>query len=200
MGVEIKYKPCKGTGKAKGYGCRKDVLKRTYGLGMSCCYVDWLLNSPEGKAKVAKNTLKATKPRKDFEQFKKNHKRKETLKGHELRTKAVVHAAIRRRDKGKPCSSCGTGWNSDFQACHYHKAELYNALRFNEDNIHGGCVKCNIHLNGNLEEYTVRLPHRIGQDKFNELNRLAELSLQTNHHWMPHELDEIINYYKNKWK
>lgn len=106
-------------------------------------------------------------------------------------TKKVVHEYVRKRDKGKPCVSCGNLWSSNFQACHYHKAELFTAIKFDLDNISAGCKSCNIHKDGNLDEYKLRLPDRIGQERFDALNKRAELSKRFTKKWSREELAEI---------
>lgn len=51
----IKRKNCKGTGKAKGYGCGSMQLYRKYGLGRECgCYGEWLFSSEEGRKTIYK--------------------------------------------------------------------------------------------------------------------------------------------------
>jgi len=112
----------------------------------------------------------------------------------------VFNKYIRLRDKGKPCISCLTPYMDSFQATHYHKAELYPTLKFNELNVFGGCIKCNLFLDGNLEMYGVNLPERIGQEKFNELNQLAANEKKTVHKWDREELKKIRTKYNLKIK
>ena len=104
----IQSKPCKGTGKAINYGCgqKVDVKYRKYGLGISCCYADWLFNSAEGKIKVKNAEIKASKPRKDLEQATKIHKDRKGLTTLIKSVVKVCHEYIRLRDKFKPCISC----------------------------------------------------------------------------------------------
>jgi len=109
-----------------------------------------------------------------------------------VNTRNTVHFFIRTRDKGLPCVSCGCEWRSNFQAGHFHKAELFTSLKFHYDNIHGQCPSCNIHKEGNLDKYKINLPNRIGQYRFNELNELALLSKQNTKSWSFEELTEII--------
>jgi len=172
--IQPKLKKCKGTGVAKGYGCGDLNIKRVYGLGLKCrCYQDWLFESEEGKKKVAKATLKATKVRTEYYKAKELNNVVMSGKSKMSYVKTLVHKAVRLRDQYKPCVSCGKSWNSEFQAGHYFKAELYNTIKLHFDNIHGQCVQCNIHEEGNLNEYALRLPNRIGEDKFKQLNELA---------------------------
>lgn len=190
----IKEKPCKGIGIASGYGCGKitKVENRIYGLGKMCgCYSDWLLNSENGKIKLEKATLKAKKPRLELEQAEREHKEKKGISGALLVTKTVVHTYVRQRDKGKPCVSCGCSWNDNFQAGHYYPAGSFETLRFNLHNINGQCEQCNLFKSGNFENYTLNLPHRIGQQSFNELNKIASIDKQFSKVWNLENLKEI---------
>ena len=198
--IQTKEKNCKGTGQAKGYGCGKPTIHSVYGLGKMCCYADWLFNSEAGKIKVEKATLKATKPRKELEKAKEETKQNKSLSALLINVRTVCHTYIKKRDYGKPCISCGEPWHKDFQAGHYYKAELYSTLKLNEYNIHGQCAGCNIRKEGNLSEYTVNLPKRIGVDVFDTLNKLAELDHKENFKWDRIELNKIREYYKSKIK
>ena len=196
----IKEKPCKGTGKARGFGCGKMTQHRIYGLGKMCCYAEWLYSTPEGLKKVEKATLKASKPRIEFEQNKKQSKERNKIT---TLIKSVVntfHKYVRLRDKGKPCIACGTPWKEDFQASHYFKAELYSSLKFNELNVHSGCKRCNLMNEGNLSEYSVNLPKRIGNDNFDVLNGLADVEKRLKWKWDREGLISIRKYYNKKIK
>lgn len=63
-----------------------------------------------------------------------------------LRDKAdkVFKAWIRNRDKGKWCVSKGADWClwDDNNACHFIEAWFYSH-RWDEDNVHWWCFKCN---------------------------------------------------------
>lgn len=197
--VLITEKKCKGQNKAKGHGCNIFVpvslynkSNRIYGLGLSCgCYGKWLTSTPEGKEKIQKATLKATKQRRDLKEAETQKKERKSLPYLIKNTVNAVHKNIKQRDKYKPCISCNTPWHKDFQAGHYYKAELYYTLKFDYDNIHGQCVKCNIRLEGNLNPYGINLPIRIGNDAFNELKEKAILDNQLNHKWDREALNDI---------
>ena len=105
---------------------------------------------------------------------------------------------IRLRDEGKGCVSCKE--NHFEHASHFFSVRMYDAMRFDEGNVHGGCAKCNTFLFGNLYYYGKRLPDRIGQERFKELVRRAEESKKTQHKWQRWELIEKIEYYKQKCK
>jgi len=81
----------------------------------------------------------------------------------------VVNTFIRKRDEGKQCISCKHPLRGKYDAGHFYSAGAYPNLRFNEDNIHGQCVRCNRDLHGNLNEYRPRLLERIGQERMQAL-------------------------------
>ncbi|MNI02260.1 Bacteriophage Lambda NinG protein [compost metagenome] len=113
-----------------------------------------------------------------------------------------VNAYIRQRDdKGGYfiCISCGQYKRTDlnnYNAGHYLSAGNHSFTRFNENNIHGQCVKCNNYLSANLINYRKNLIKKIGQSAVDELEAMAHKS----HKWFPHELIEIIETYKLKLK
>lgn len=190
----IDEKKCKGTSKAKGNGCGQPVKAqhRRYGLGRECgCWTKWLLNTYEGGEFLKKTTLKVTAPRRSLEKTRKDIFDEKKLSLLKVNCGNAVHKYVKLRDKGKPCISCDSEWNRDFQAGHYYKAELYSALKFFLLNIHGQCVLCNIRLEGNLNEYATRLPKKIGKDAFNDLNYRAEESKKINFKWCREELESI---------
>ena len=198
-------KPCKAIGKAIGHyeGCGKMTLNRKYGLCMNC-YPDFLYSTDAGKIIVEKATLKASAPRlkmeAQFRKAKEDYEKSKNLSYYLGRANKKCHEYVRLRDENKPCVSCGTPWRDNFHAGHFHKSELFSLTRFNEFNINGQCPSCNIHREGNIENYAVRLPLRIGKDKFKEINDLAAMSKKMNHKWDRGELKEIISYYITKIK
>jgi hypothetical protein len=103
---------------------------------------------------------------------------------------------IRLRDKGKPCVSCGTPYNSDFHAGHFHSAGHHWAVRFDESNVHGQCIKCNDHLSGNQGNYRKRILKRISQDELDRIDDLSTMDSNFTRMYLKH-LSEV---YKNKCK
>jgi len=81
------------------------------------------------------------------------------------------HSFIRNRDEGKPCVSCGK--YTTLQAGHFYSAGHYPALRFDPDNVHGQCKRCNYFLHGNPIEYEKTLIHRIGEKALSVLHLKA---------------------------
>lgn len=109
----------------------------------------------------------------------------------------VFNTFVRTRDKDLPCVSCGCNMtNRKGDASHYFSIGSSPNLRFNEDNVHLSCVPCNQFSHGNLIEYGLRLPFRIGTVKFNKLtedrNVIAKYSID--------EIQQMIIEYKAKIK
>lgn len=198
--IKTKEKPCKGTGKASGFGCGKLTYHRVYGLGKMCCYPDWLLNSEQGKIVLHKAQLKATKPRLDLEKAQQERKQHVTLSNLIQSLVNVCHKFIRERDKHKPCVSCGCQWNEHFQAGHFYKAELYSNLRFDELNIAGQCRVCNLHKDGNFQGYREGFIKRYSLEKFHELEQKAIQYKHKDFKWDREKLKKKRVYYTNKLK
>jgi ssDNA-binding Zn-finger/Zn-ribbon topoisomerase 1 len=109
----------------------------------------------------------------------------------------VVNSFIRLRDEKKGCITCGTDLRGrKFDAGHFFSTGAYPNIRFNLDNIHGQCVPCNQHKHGNHTEYFIRLPKRIGLDRFNKLLEIRHQQTK----YSIEELKELIKEYKLKIK
>jgi len=206
--IPIKSKKCSGTGVAKGLGCGIPTLHRVYGLGKMCgCYPDFLLKTEPGKIIMQKAMLKASKPRLEVEKNKSEMQKAENFKKDRqklsyllVNVRTSCHEFIRKRDEFKPCVSCGVPYNTNFQAGHFFKAELFSNLKFNENNIHGQCKKCNLFDDGNESGYRVGLMQRYGPEFLSNLNQLAGDSKKNDYHWDREELEKLRVYYKNKLK
>ncbi len=143
-----------------------------------------------GKSNIQKQNAKAWQKEKKI--------RKEKLKTHKdylNDLQKVFNEFIRFRDKGKPCVSCGCMVNGNGHASHFFAVGSHPNVRFNEDNVHVSCVECNLHKHGNLAEYSLRLPIRIGQERFDMLvvkakQSLLKLSIT--------EIKEKIEYYRKR--
>jgi len=97
---------------------------------------------------------------------------------------------IRERDADKRCISCG---GKVQQAGHFYSGGHYPVLRFNEDNVHGQCIRCNYHLSGNLNRYRINLINKIGQER---IKRLDFLTKQRGFKWNRFYLIEVIEKYR----
>ena len=102
----------------------------------------------------------------------------------------IFNKWIRTRDAEERCISCGGPVE---QAGHYFSSGYFSALTFNEMNVNGQDIRCNMFLNGNLIYYRQGLIRKYGEDKVKELEKLAEVRT---YKWSRSELEEIIKKYK----
>lgn len=108
----------------------------------------------------------------------------------------VFNEWIRERDKDKGCISCGASID---HAGHYFSAGHYSALRFNEMNVNGQCLRCNNFLHGNLINYRKGLVKKYGEERVLMLENSAELRKANK--WSRTILEVIIfTYGKEKKK
>ena len=109
-----------------------------------------------------------------------------------LKNKAikVFNKWIRERDKEKGCVSCITG--GVHNAGHFYHGHLYSALQFNEMNVQGQCIQCNLGKAGNEKGFREGLIRRYGQT-FVDLLDSAARHKKT---WNETELKWIISHYK----
>lgn len=118
---------------------------------------------------------------------------------------AVKHfnAWIRYRDSqvikdGFICISCrNLKPVAKMHAGHFYSSGHYPILRFDEDNVHGQCHRCNTHLHGNLNEYRQHLERKIGRVKLETLDLKSKANGHRIDRWT---LIEIILTYKTKLK
>lgn len=93
----------------------------------------------------------------------------------------LVNAYVRQRDQINEqgdfrCISCNQiKPKSQCNAGHFFSRGNFASVRFDLDNIHSQCIRCNMHLHGNLIPYRENLLKKIGLKKFEELERLAYL-------------------------
>lgn len=114
-----------------------------------------------------------------------------------IEARKVVHLYIRKRDAGKPCISCGDFFGAKDPG-HYYKAETYSQLRFNTDNIHMQCQRCNGYEDGNLKNYRQGLASRLTPLKLKNLNEAAAAAKRnTTFKWDRLELIQIIQKFKS---
>jgi hypothetical protein len=122
--------------------------------------------------------------------------RMKTKSQHLKELQTIFNKFIRTRDAGLPCVSCGCRVNGNGHASHFMSVGSHPALRFNEFNCSLSCTQCNLHLHGNLVEYSLRLPDRIGQDNYDKLIASRGDRLQLS---IP-EIEELKLNYRNKIK
>ena len=112
---------------------------------------------------------------------------------------------IRARDSKvtNKCISCNYTWGGlnhqrQAHASHFISTSKSRLLRFNEDNVHLSCQICNTHLSGNLAEYRIRLIEKIGLEKVEELERLANSNEPCR--YSAEDYKKIIDTYRQKIK
>ena len=112
--------------------------------------------------------------------------------------RTVFQQWIRKRDEHLACISCGTFTTEQWDGSHYLSAEQYSGVIFNDLNVHKACCYCNRNLHGNPIAYRKGLVLKIGEDKVNELEVLANQTRQ--YKWDRQELIDITAKYKLKIK
>ena len=101
---------------------------------------------------------------------------------------------IRKRDANLPCISCGR--YTTLQAGHYYSAGHHPGLRYDPDNVHGQCVRCNLYLSGNLINYRNGLMERIGEERLVALDQRCAWYKKNRFKNNRYYLQEIIEKYK----
>lgn len=199
-----KERPCKGIGKAYGFkGCGTVTAYRTYGL-CDTCRASFLLNDERGKIILAKATLKATSPRlkaqKDLDIARVNKNAKTSLGALKKQTQLLFNSYIRMRDEGKPCISSNIPYRKDFDAGHCFSVGSYDGLRYDFDNVHGQSIKDNRFKEGNVTDYLVNLPNRIGKERADALIQRASDYKKNGYKFTRSELLDIQKEVKERIK
>ena len=123
--------------------------------------------------------------------------RKQTLASIKRRTQGIFNEYIRLRDKAMPCISC-SNHSDKLQAGHFFPVKGYDALRFDEDNVHGECPRCNLFDDAHLIYYQDNLKDRIGQERLEILKAKAKALKQAKIYFTKEELLSLQETYKNK--
>ena len=122
-------------------------------------------------------------------------KRKVKSKHYRLMEKAwkLCSEYVRRRDQGR-CFTCGDikEWKLQ-QAGHYIHGK-HTPIYFHEHNVHCQDVKCNHFLSGNRDVYLRNLQKKYGMEEADRLYNQRDKV----HYFKIGELEEIIEYYKEK--
>ena len=95
------------------------------------------------------------------------------------------------------CISCMQPKGLDqLQAGHYLSGGHNAKTRFDEDNVNGQCVRCNMYLSGNQVGYRIGLVNKIGLDKVMAI----ETKMRTTNKRDRYTLIDLIETYKAKCK
>ena len=79
-------------------------------------------------------------------------------------------------------------------AGHFYAAGNFSAIRWDEDNVNGQCVKCNTFLHGNLLGYREGLLKKIGPERLERL----EIRKHNKNLIGRFEIQILIDQYKRK--
>ncbi len=107
----------------------------------------------------------------------------------------VFSKYIRRRDADAggtvACVTCNRllHWK-ECHAGHFVRRQ-HMALRWNEENVHPQCIRCNTFLDGNEAEYSRFIIKRYGMHRFEEMLTLKHSTMK----WTREELQTRIAYY-----
>ena len=131
-------------------------------------------------------------------------KKKKTLPKLKFDLQKVFNKFIRLRDLDGDyftCIACSeTKPKEVINAGHFYAVKGYDSMRFNEDNVHSECVGCNCFNESHLIGYAINLKNKIGEERLNELHRLASDYKKNGYKWQRFEIEEMIIYYKNEIK
>lgn len=147
--------------------------------------------SPSCAYEFAKTKAKKEKNK----ELKERKERLKTRSQHLNELQVIFNAYIRERDKNQPCISCGKPNGGNEQAGHYRSVGSCPELRFEENNVFGQCIRCNMYEHGNLIEYRKGLIERVGLHvvEWLELNHDPKK-------YTIEQIKELKEHYKNETK
>ena len=128
-------------------------------------------------------------------------KKKSTLTTPKLKKKLdrLFSKFIKLRDGGLEffkCISCQkTKPLSQFNAGHYW-SRRYMSTRYDEKNVNGQCIYCNMHLSGNIQGYQIGLIKKYGEEILQHL----EIKKNNISNMGRFEFEVLINEYNDKIK
>ncbi len=125
--------------------------------------------------------------------------KKETVGTLTKKLQRIFNEYIRERDKDKPCISCGQYFDKK-DAGHFWAVGGYSGLRFDEDNVHGECARCNRFDESHLIGYAENLKKKLGEERYQALKERALNYKQNGYKFGRVELREMIEEYKQKLK
>jgi 5-methylcytosine-specific restriction endonuclease McrA len=141
--------------------------------------------------------------------LKKAHKKCKLWKHKEIRMRDIKWSES-KKEHYFICIACGTYFpislyqdksiydGRNLQVSHFFNADKYASVKYHDDNLNLSCERCNSPrgLHGNKEAYQPNLVLKIGQERFDELQRLAHKT----HNFDILELERITDEAKLKAK
>lgn len=110
-----------------------------------------------------------------------------------IREADKVHSLYTRwRDRGKPCITCNTPWQDNFQCGHFMSRRHLNT-RWLPTNAHGQCPKCNLYGAGEQYAHAQAIDKLYGSNTAQSIQKLANMSEKTTDSEI---LDYIRKYYR----
>jgi len=117
--------------------------------------------------------------------------KKKTVSWYRKKAWTVFSKWIRERDKGV-CYTCQRrGLHGSIYHAGHFISRRHNATLFNEMNVHGQCINCNMWDYGNSGVYAQNLIRDYGKEKFDELVAKGKTIKQ----FTIKELENIIEKY-----
>lgn len=137
--------------------------------GSADCGIEWA-EKERTKRERKESRIKARQEAEDRKQTKERINQLKPLTYWEKRAEQQFNRYVRLRDlyAGHGCISCEkpNNWHGQWHASHFKSVGANSFLRYHLWNVHMACSVCNDRLSGNIGEYTLRLPSRIGQERF----------------------------------
>ena len=104
--------------------------------------------------------------------------RRQTLAKIKANVQRVVNKYIRERDRNGDkfkCISCSKVRDVRYMdAGHFYPIKGYDGIRFDLDNIHGECSRCNRFDDAHLIGYQLNLERKIGKKRLARLHKKAQ--------------------------
>lgn len=167
--ITNKEKPCKGTGKAKGYGCKKPTLYRKYGLCQTCLR-EWAITDEKGKdwlkTQTAYKMKKREKEQKAEDRAKKEKQKLDLMSPDKYRAayvQPVINKIARQIDFGNPCIATGN-FEGKMAGGHYTSVGSNRTICLNLHNIFIQSFHSNNWKGGDNLRYRDRMIDVFGQE------------------------------------
>lgn len=159
---------------------------------------------PVCASKLVRDKREKEETKRNQEQRKKDRETRDRLKTRSDWMKDAqreFNKYIRLRDRGTCCISCGavlaleSSVGGGYDCGHFRSVGSAPHLRFDPDNAHGQCKKCNRYGAGRVVEYRQGLVSRLGLAGVERLE-----SDQTTKHYSVDDLKEIVRTFRTMWR
>lgn len=117
-----------------------------------------------------------------------------TLKLSKAKADKYFAEYIRKRDADKPCITCGK--RTSEKDCGHFISRRFEAVRMDENNAHGQCIKCNRFEYGNQFEHGKKIDLMYGKGTSDSIFQKSKMLCKRS----KYDYEEIAEYYRNKIK